>query len=66
LFDNLFTGLKEAIKLGPFEQIDLSDKADVDHVFQKYSPVAVVDFAALDTRFPRLLISVALTVKITQ
>jgi UDP-glucose 4-epimerase len=45
--DNLVTGWKDAVKFGPFEQIDLLDKADVDRVFLKHSPVAVMHFAAL-------------------
>ena len=45
--DNLKTGWKEAVKFGPFEQVDLLDRADLDLVFQKYYPIAVMHFAAL-------------------
>jgi len=45
--DNLNTGWKEAIKFGPFEQGDLRIRKDVDRVFEKYSPIAVMHFAAL-------------------
>lgn len=46
-FDNLKTGWREAVKFGPFEQSDLLNKSDVDRVFEKYSPIAVMHFAAL-------------------
>ncbi len=45
--DNLVTGWRDAVKFGPFEQGDLLNKDDVDRVFEKYSPVAVMHFAAL-------------------
>ncbi|MDA9331882.1 UDP-glucose 4-epimerase GalE [bacterium] len=46
-FDNLKTGWKEAIKFGPFEQGDLHNRTDIDRVFSKYRPIAVMHFAAL-------------------
>lgn len=46
-FDNLNTGWKDAVQFGPFELGDLLNKADIDRVFQKYAPVAVMHFAAL-------------------
>jgi UDP-glucose 4-epimerase len=46
-FDNLVTGWRDAVKFGPFEQGDLLNKSDVDQVFEKHSPVAVMHFAAL-------------------
>ncbi len=46
-FDNLVTGWSDAVKFGPLEQGDLLNKGDVDRVFEKYSPVAVMHFAAL-------------------
>ena len=46
-FDNLVTGWRDAVKFGPFVQGDLLNKSDVDRVFEKYSPVAVMHFAAL-------------------
>ena len=46
-FDNLITGWKAAVKFGPFEQGDLLDKSDIDRVFEKYNPCAVMHFAAL-------------------
>jgi len=46
-FDNLNTGWKESVKFGPFEQGDLLSRADIDLVFEKYSPIAVMHFAAL-------------------
>lgn len=46
-FDNLVTGWRDAVKFGPFVQGDILNKSDVDRVFEKYSPVAVMHFAAL-------------------
>lgn len=45
--DNLSTGWREAVKFGPFEHIDLINKSEIDRVFQKYNPIAVMHFAAL-------------------
>nr|WP_206188375.1 UDP-glucose 4-epimerase GalE [Sedimentitalea sp. CY04] len=47
VYDNLVTGWKDAVKFGPFEQGDLTDRARLDQVFAKYQPVAVMHFAAL-------------------
>ena len=46
-FDNLVTGWQDAVKFGPFEQGDLLNRSDIDRVFEKYAPVAVMHFAAL-------------------
>lgn len=45
--DNLSTGWQEAVKFGPFEYGDLLYRHDLEYVFKKYSPVAVMHFAAL-------------------
>ncbi|PCJ09817.1 MAG: UDP-glucose 4-epimerase GalE [Rhodobacteraceae bacterium] len=47
VYDNLITGWQDAVKFGPFEQGDLTDRARLDQVFAKYQPVAVMHFAAL-------------------
>ena len=46
-FDNLVTGWHDAVKFGPFERGDLLKRSDIDRVFEKYAPVAVMHFAAL-------------------
>ena len=46
-FDNLSTGWQDAVKFGPFVQGDLSDRDLLDTEFERYSPVAVMHFAAL-------------------
>jgi len=46
-FDNLSVGWRDAVKFGPFEKGDLRNKPEIDRVFEKYSPVAVMHFAAL-------------------
>lgn len=46
-FDNLNTGWREAIKFGPFEQGDILDRIEIDRVFKKYKPLALMHFAAL-------------------
>lgn len=46
-YDNLVTGWADAVRFGPFEQGDLQDRARLDEVFEKYSPIAVMHFAAL-------------------
>ena len=45
--DNLITGWRDAVKFGPFEQVDLCDRAQLDPIFEKYKPAAVMHFAAL-------------------
>ncbi|WP_380056082.1 UDP-glucose 4-epimerase GalE [Falsihalocynthiibacter sp. SS001] len=46
-FDNLISGWQDAVKFGPFEQGDLTDRARLDEVFEQYEPIAVMHFAAL-------------------
>lgn len=46
-YDNLVTGWQDAVKFGPFEKGDLSDRTRLDEVFAKHQPVAVMHFAAL-------------------
>ncbi|MHC9235545.1 UDP-glucose 4-epimerase GalE [Pseudooceanicola sp. 502str34] len=46
-YDSLVTGWEEAVKFGPFEKGELSDRARLDDVFRKYKPAAVMHFAAL-------------------
>ena len=46
-YDNLVTGWQDAVKFGPFEKGDLLDRARLDEVFAKYTPTAVMHFAAL-------------------
>ncbi len=46
-FDNFSTGWRDAVKFGPLEEGDLTDRARLDEVFSKYQPVAVMHFAAL-------------------
>ncbi|MFV2002767.1 MAG: NAD-dependent epimerase/dehydratase family protein, partial [Paracoccaceae bacterium] len=47
VLDNLATGWRDAVKFGPFVQGDLNDRGLLDDLFAKYSPVAVMHFAAL-------------------
>lgn len=44
--DNLSKGWRQAVKFGPFEYVDLRNRSDIDHVLQKYSPIAIMHFAA--------------------
>ncbi len=46
-YDNLSTGWQDAVKFGPFEQGDLTDRARLDQVFAAWRPSAVMHFAAL-------------------
>lgn len=46
-YDNLVTGWQDAVRFGPFEQGDLSDRARLDAVFARWEPIAVMHFAAL-------------------
>ena len=46
-YDNLSTGWRDAVKFGPFEKGDLSDRKRLDAVFAAYAPIAVMHFAAL-------------------
>ena len=45
--DNFSTGWRDAIKFGPFEEVDLLDRTCLDKVFSQYKPCAVMHFAAL-------------------
>lgn len=45
--DNLSTGWHDAVKFGPFEYIDLLDKKQLEILFDRYQPRAVMHFAAL-------------------
>ena len=46
-YDNLCTGWRDAVKFGPFEEGDLTDRARLDQVFAAWQPRAVMHFAAL-------------------
>ncbi len=46
-YDNLITGWQDAVKFGPFEQGELTDRGRLDQVFAAYNPAAVMHFAAL-------------------
>ncbi|QIB34262.1 UDP-glucose 4-epimerase GalE [Ancylobacter pratisalsi] len=46
-FDNLETGWAEMVKFGPFEQGELRDRVQLDEVFARWKPTAVMHFAAL-------------------
>lgn len=46
-YDNLSTGWEEAVKFGPFEQGDLTDRERLDQTFAAYQPAAILHFAAL-------------------
>ncbi|WP_208347069.1 UDP-glucose 4-epimerase GalE [Pseudaestuariivita rosea] len=45
-YDNLSTGWADAVKFGPLEQGDLTDRTRLGEVFEKYKPEAVMHFAA--------------------
>lgn len=45
--DNLSTGWLDAVKFGPFEEVDILDKTSLIGLFNKYKPLAVMHFAAL-------------------
>src|SRR5215470_13714677 len=45
-YDNLGRGNPEAVKWGPLEVGDLTDKARLCETFARYRPVAVIHFAA--------------------
>ena len=44
--DNLSTGWAQAVKFGPLEQADLTDRAALDAILARWQPVAVMHFAA--------------------
>nr|WP_249138858.1 UDP-glucose 4-epimerase GalE [Actibacterium sp. MT2.3-13A] len=46
-YDNLSTGWADAVKFGPLERGELTDRARLDEVFARYQPAAVMHFAAL-------------------
>jgi UDP-glucose 4-epimerase len=46
-YDSLITGWQAAVRFGPFEQGDLADRAQLDAVFARWRPVAVMHFGAL-------------------
>ncbi|SFB11847.1 UDP-glucose 4-epimerase [Poseidonocella pacifica] len=46
-YDNFCTGWRDAVKFGPCEEGDLSDRTKLDEVFARYQPAAVMHFAAL-------------------
>lgn len=45
-YDNLVYGHQQFAKWGPFEQGDISDRARIDEVIEKYKPSAIIHFAA--------------------
>ena len=46
-FDNFSTGWRDAVKFGPMEEGDLTDRARIMEAMAKHEPVAVMHFAAL-------------------
>lgn len=46
-YDNLSTGWEDAVKFGPFERGDLTDRERLDQIFAAYQPTAILHFAAL-------------------
>lgn len=46
-YDNFSTGWRDAVKFGPLEEGDLTDRERLDQVFAKHRPVAVMHFGAL-------------------
>ena len=46
-YDNLSTGWEDAVRFGPFEQGDLTDRDRLDEIFAAYQPTAILHFAAL-------------------
>jgi len=45
-YDNLVYGHEKSVKWGPFEKGDIADTARLSEIFAKYSPQAVMHFAA--------------------
>ena len=45
-FDNLSTGHADAVKWGPLERVDMRDRASVTALLRRYTPSAVLHFAA--------------------
>ena len=46
-FDNLSRGHRDAVQWGPFVQGDILKRDDLDRIFERYRPKAVIHFAAL-------------------
>ena len=46
VYDNLVHGHEQAVRWGPFERGELSDRARLDEVFDRHAPSAVMHFAA--------------------
>jgi UDP-arabinose 4-epimerase len=46
VLDNLVYGHEAAVRWGPFERGDTSDRARLDELFERYKPAAVMHFAA--------------------
>ena len=46
-FDNLSTGWERAVRFGPLERGDLTDRESVERAFARHRPAAVMHFAAL-------------------
>ena len=44
--DNFSTGWIDAVKFGPLETVDLLEQSQIEKIFEKYQPVAVMHFAA--------------------
>ncbi len=44
--DNLSTGWADAVKFGPFEKVDLLERNQLERVFERYQPHALMHFAA--------------------
>jgi UDP-arabinose 4-epimerase len=44
--DNLEQGYAWAVQWGPLEQVDVRDGQGLDRVFERYAPIAVMNFAA--------------------
>ena len=45
-YDNLVYGHRSAVKWGPLEAGDISDRTRLEAVMRKYHPIAVMHFAA--------------------
>ena len=44
--DNLSTGWSDAVKFGPFENVDLLHRDQIDRVLNDHKPIAIMHFAA--------------------
>lgn len=45
--DNLFRGHRRAVRWGPFEHADITDRAALDRILLKWQPEAILHFAGL-------------------